>query len=283
MRNTNLKISLAFTVATLFLSACNKEEEEKLSGDDMMDVTAESLTDSYFEDVDGMATEATKNGNSPTGGRIAADERFTCAVISFTETSDDVAGDATVDFSANDLGYCQDPKGNVRKGKIHIAYLNGPAGQIGFTTITTFENYSINDIKLEGTRTVERVEPSEPGRIKHEVTLVDGKATWPDNVFATRDANFTGEWVIGDGTYLVDGSASGLNRRGKDYTMIIAETLVYKLQCTAAGIYMATEGAKIFTTSGGGQLTIDFGAGECDRIVTASIGAISSDVVVGKN
>lgn len=271
---------LAILFFFIFLTACDKEED-LFSNEDATEVTSESLTDAYFEDVDGITAGAIESENSPAGGRVAEDERLHCAIVTFSEGSNSSEGSLTIDFSANNNGYCQDLKGNIRKGKIHIAYSNGPAGAIGFTTVTTFEDYSINDIQLEGTRTIERVEPSVSGRIKHDITLTNGKATWPDNSFATRAANLTGEWDVTAGIYYVEGSASGANRRSKEYTMNILETLVYKKTCTLEGIYMATEGIKVLETDAR-ELTIDFGDGECDRTVTASVSGISREITVGE-
>lgn len=290
MKITNRKISLACFVglsAMVFLSACDPQEIEnirKVSDDDVAEAESESLTDSYFEDSDGIVNSALGNNEGASGGRVAeGDERLHCAVITFSEASNDTAGTITIDFSDNESGFCEDPRGNVRKGKIYIEYLNGPAGKVGFTTITTFGDYHINDVRLEGTRTVERVPASSALGIRHEITLENGQATWPDNTFATREVDFTGEWVLGEEKYLVDGSAEGKNRRGKDYTMNITETLEYRVQCSLAGIHMAAAGAKLYTTAEGNQINIDFGDGECDRIVTVSVGGLTSDITVGKN
>lgn len=290
MKITNQKISTAFFTAAAiaaFLSACDLKDVEdisKISDDDIAEIESESVADSYFEDADDIVKGVMEDIDGTSGGRVANDdERLQCATVTFSEESNDSTGSVIIDFSDNAAGQCEDPRGNVRKGKIHIEYSDGPAGEIGFTTIASFEDYYINDIKLEGTRTVKRVAASTLVGIRHEITLEDGKATWPDNTFATREAELTGEWMVGQEKYMIDGTASGTNTRGKDFVVEITKTLEYRLSCALVGIHVPAAGTKRYTTVDGPTLTIDFGNGECDRVATVTSGFLSSNVTIGKN
>jgi hypothetical protein len=120
--------------------------------------------------------------------------------------------------------------------------------------------------------------------IKHHITLAEGKATWPDNTFATRKSDFHRQFNLADSTITVDGTASGSGRLGKTYTMDITKTLVYKRSCMVNdGIYMAVQGTKLFTIDGTKNITIDFGDGACDRTVTVTINNKSKSATVGLN
>jgi hypothetical protein len=73
-----------------------------------------------------------------------------------------------------------------------------------------------------------------------------------------------------------DVAASGTNRRGVAYTMIIQSDLIYKRGCP-----IAVQGVKIFRFNGK-EITVDYGSGECDNIVTITVDGNSHSVNVRK-
>jgi hypothetical protein len=279
MKTNNLvgKFVTLLVIASLgFVTSC-KKDDETVNLQDVAEASSESLADSYFQDADDLSLYAVEN-NSP--GRVASDYRLACdnTVISFEGGSTTTDGTLYIDFGTG----CIDSKGNERKGKINLAYSGGPAGTIGFTVVETFTDYYINGIKLEGTRTITRLESSSETIIKHHVVLTDGKATWPDATFATRASDFYREVDLGAGTVTLTGSASGTGRKGKSYTMSIEEDVIYKISCISEGIYMAVDGNKLFTIDGSKQIAIEYGDGTCDKIVTVTINGVTKDVTIGK-
>ncbi len=281
-----MKINNLFNRITLFtaivalglFSSC--QDNEKLSGEDAIDVVDESISDAYFEDVTDMGIAAIDE--SPYGGgRATSDDRFTqCVSISFGPNSTREQGSLVIDFGDG----CTDPRGNIRVGQIVMSWFDGPHNNLGFTIVTTFNGYSINGVALEGTRTVERIAPKGgENNVRHSIMLDNGKATWPDGTFTTRESSFEREWIkdIENERVTLDGEASGVNRRGRDYTMNIRETLVYRRACFLTdGIHMAVKGVKVFTV-GNRKIIIDYGDGRCDRIVTVTIGDTTREVNVG--
>jgi hypothetical protein len=273
--NTNFltRIVIVGISAAVFLTSCTKDEE-RLTASDSADVISESLTDAYFEDVDDMAIVAVESEDSPSGGRIAGDDRF-CAGLLIGENSSVSSGRLTINFGAG----CTDPRGNVRMGKVILEYSDGPAGTVGFTVVTSFENYYINGVKLEGTRTIELLSNTQAS-IKHEITVANGKATWADNSVSTRTSTFVREIDLSNQLVKLEGNASGTNRVGREYSMTINETLVYKRSCVLSdGIYMAVGGVKTFN-SAGRKLTINYGDGSCDRTCIISVGDYSTSINV---
>jgi hypothetical protein len=281
-----MKINNLFNRITLFtavialglLASC--QDQERLTGEDATDVVSESLEDAYFEDVTDMGLAALDDKGFG-GGREATDDRFNqCVTISVSPNSTLTEGSLIIDFGDG----CTGPRGNTRAGIIHVAWSNGPAGNIGFTVVYTFDGYSINGVQLQGTRTVTRIAPEGgENNVRHSITLDNGKATWPDGTFTTRESAFEREWVKDpeNERITLDGEASGVNRRGKSYTMAIRETLEYRRACfLTQGIHMAVKGVKVFTV-GDRKIIIDYGDGRCDRIVTVTIGDLTRDVNVG--
>ncbi len=246
------------------LTAACTSEDERLSDGEVADVISESLVDAYFEDTDDMALTAVTSEDSPVNGRIASDDRF-CTAVHFSGTK--LSGEITLDFGDG----CTDPRGNTRSGIIRLNYSGGPAGSAGFTVALTFDDYVVNGVTLSGTRTLRRLASDDPALIRHEITLENGRAQWADGSESTRSSNFIREINTVDETVRLDGHADGVNRRGRDYSMHIDETLVYKRECVLSdGIYMAVEGIKTFV-SGNRSMVIDYGSGACDRTVTVKL------------
>lgn len=279
-------------ISFLFLTSCSDDSVE-FSAEDSQNVENEATTDSYFEDADDIATLAVAaDGSTATGARQASngrqgvkpvDLRFTCATITFLFADDNSTttphGFITIDFGDG----CTDIKGNVRKGKIVVEF----AGKRFFPNsriITTFQNYYINGVKIEGVRTVTNLTGSVENNPKFQIEVDNGKATWEDGTFATREVNRTREWVRANNPledeWIVEGSAAGTNRNGKTYQMQITKAMVYKRECAiGAKVFMAVEGTKVLSTENK-VITIDYGNGDCDRIVNIAIDGQSKDVVV---
>lgn len=268
----NRFLFFCMSATAAFLISC-ADDDDTFSSSDSADVAAEAGTDAYFSDLDDMSLVAVEDSESPANsGRVASDDRYCEGSFSVDGNSNETSGIITIDFGDG----CTDDSGNVRTGKVILTYSGGPANTIGFTVVITLEDYTINSVALEGTRTIERVQASSETAIKHTITLEDGKATWPDGSVVTRESSFSREVL--DGEIMLDGSASGQNIRGRSYTMVINETLVYSVSCaTSLGIYIPVEGNKTFTTSGR-EMTIDYGDGTCDRVVTVQTNRITATV-----
>lgn len=282
-------------IATLGIAFSCQENEAPLA-EEASYITEESVTDMYFEDTDDIAGLAiVSDEGTNTGGRVGEgprtitinDPRCTCenltVTISFTPNSnaETPVGDIVIDFGDG----CEDGQGNIRKGKILIHFVGKRFMPESIIT-TTFDGYSINGITLEGTRTLTNISGSTEVSPKFKVQLADGQATWPDGTVATREHCFEREWIralnplmdqllvnqCGDASV----AASGTNRRGVGYTMEIVEELVYKRGCP-----IAVEGVKKFTNvSTGKSITVDYGDGTCDNIITISVDGTTRSVNV---
>lgn len=278
MKNKVGKGLLGIALISLgILSSCEDSNQVDLSANDSNNVENEAVTEIYFEDVDDMSTLAvsvdaststgSREAGSGRGGVKPSDSRFTCATITFEFASDNSLsnphGYITIDFGTG----CTDARGNVRKGIIKIEF-KGKRFMPNAQIITTLDGYSINEIAIEGVRTVTNSTESLESNPKFTITVQDGKATWPDGTFATREANRTREWVrtanpLTD-EWIVTGTAAGTNRDGKVYQMEITKPLVYKRACAATKGGIAVEGTKVLTVDGK-VITIDYGNGTCDR------------------
>ena len=232
---TRLKISylIAFVISALLIS-CDREKFD-FSSSDSENVENEAVSDSYADDADDIssvalsADDATLNGKVSSNGRRVfkvtdVAKRMDCAEISIELAADNSTttpkGTITIDFGTG----CTDARGNIRKGIIRIKY----SGRRFFPTSTvetTFDGYSINDIKIEGTRTVTNITGSTESAPKFTIVLTGGKTTWPDGTTATRNVNRTREWIravnVLQDSWIITGTASGTNRKSRIYSMEI--------------------------------------------------------------
>ena len=284
LSNPIAKIVALSVVASIgLLSSCN--EEERLTASDTQDISEEAITDSYFQDADdlgGVAIAAPSDvqysGGRTSGSITISDDRCHCATVTLesTGTIDVPKGVITVDFGAG----CIDARLNTRKGKLKFAY-NGKRFQPGSTVVLTTENYSINDIKLEGTRTSTNVQGSTNDAPRFNVILANGKATFPDGTIAERQSNITWEWVRAENPtndyLLIDqlSTASGTTRGGRSYSVSLLEGLKYKRFC---GI--AVDGIKKYVLDEEKEIVIDYGNGECDKALTISVNGVTHNINV---
>lgn len=294
-----LKVLTFLTIScALLLDSCSKSNDSSiLSTTDTQSVNSESASDSYASDATDMSNVSVGNiSNSTYAGpaRMEAtinldtlknlDDRFKCATITLvrTGTKTSPAGVITIDFSA---AGCTDARGVTRKGQIIVTYV-GRRFISGSTIVTTFNGYSRNDVKVEGTVTLTNVQVNITDNPKYSVVIAGGKITFTDGKTITREQNFTYEWqrasnptqdklVISKG-----GAATGSNKAGVSYTMSITADLVYSRACQISNkVFIAVSGTKVFTVNGR-QYTVDYGSGDCDNDVTVSVNGASKTITV---
>lgn len=288
-RRNAVKISsAALLMLAVVLTSC-EDEPARITLQDTADLTEEAITDAYFQDLDDMAGVAIETPSDPqfSGGRSAGsltieDQRFNCAGITITleggtdpDNPDVPQGVLTVDFGATG---CIDQKGNVRTGKLIFTY-HGKRFMPGSTVITTTDNYTINGVKLEGTRTLTNAQTSTESAPRFNVVLADGKATFADGMSATRESNITWQWHRAanraDDSIEIEttSTASGVRRSGRSYAVSILENLIYKRHC---GI--AVSGVKQYVINAKREITIDYGDGTCDKEFTMTINGATRQV-----
>jgi hypothetical protein len=292
MNTRSLKGSSTGLILAVFLLLSCKEDE-RLTISDTEEITEESVTDAYFLDLDDLATVAigAPEDDAYSGGRKATtitivDARF-CAGTTITITPGPNStvsipnGVMTIDFGT--VG-CADQRGNLRTGKLIFAY-DKWRFQPGSVIVTTTDNYTINGVKLEGTRTLTNVnadtdEASVPR--KFNALLENGKATFlVDGTTAERESDITWQWtraaIPADDflTILATSEASGITRAGRAYEVSVYESLIYRRYC---GI--AVSGVKKYLLDARKEITIDYGDGNCDKSVVVTVNGTSRSFTV---
>ena len=273
-----LKMVIPFFISLMLTVSCNNSETvSDFSAEDSSDVQSDLADDFSNDDADDAGMSALVSETS-TGGKIQeSDDRFLCAVV--TRIGSKTDGSIRIDFGDG----CTDKHGNVRKGAILVNYL-GRWDLAGSTWKTSFDNYSVNEVAITGLRTVVNV-TTDSTLLTFTVDVEDGTATWPDGRIARRRLHHRRE-LERDENHLLErliiyGTAEGNNRNGRGYIIEILEPLVYDRHCAAEGVIIPVKGKKLIK-HGDRQITVDYGDGRCDNIVTLiNKNGRTKDITVG--
>lgn len=274
----------AFPVLLAAFAACDDSGKDALI--ETPDVQAETASEAYFEDVDDLANSVSLLPDMAISGRQSGmsdlDDRF-CAnlTLALKNTVSSDPDTVVVNFGAEG---CTDPKGNVRKGKLLIIFTGDR--KVSFTTV--FDGFYLNGKKVEGSRSVSRISTNPP---TFTISLQQGKITWPDGTFATRESNLIRVFNRNlldkslETMLIKSGSiANGVTREGKSYTMEITTDLLFKRSCMEppAKVFVPVSGVKTITI-GGKTLSIDYGDGTCDKLATITRDGVSKQVTLDRD
>lgn len=256
---------LLFISASLILvTSCNNDDATPdFSPEEIEDANVDAIEDSYFDEGDDLVMEGFASTDSEIGGRTSSDERLACATLTREGTKE--AGSLRVDFGSG----CTDPRGNLRTGAIVVTH-SGRWNVAGSQWSIEFDDYSVNGIQIEGTRQV-TVESVTDSLSAYQIVLTGGRITWPDGRVATREVNRRREHERNENNLLdrliIYGTAQGVFRNGRGYSIEILERLIYRRACVQEGVIIPVSGVKLIK-HGDRELTVDYGDGTCDNFVT---------------
>jgi hypothetical protein len=275
---------LSFVLFTaLILTGCEKKNNlatvDLITAED--DAIADLAYDDVFSQVDGVMNLMDQFGYDLSAKKSELDGLDTCPVISIVATPGTFFPRTVI----IDYGDGCDLGNRNRAGKILIE-VNAPLWQEDSYREVTFENYYVNDHKIEGTRTVTNEgrwgDDSEYAGLKYfSVMLVGGKVTTPDGDVITKDINRTRTFVEGEETrwdrrddiWYIDGIAEGVNRNGIAFRREITSPLWKEIGCR-----FITQGTVSITSEGRAEVILDYGDGACDPIATVTSGDESKEI-----
>ncbi|MFY0652626.1 MAG: hypothetical protein JXQ96_11360 [Cyclobacteriaceae bacterium] len=266
-------ILIAFT--TVFMISCTQDSElNDLASIYVDDIDFAATSEAAFDDVED-ATEEALGFDFLGGGRQGHPNFFGCADI----TKDFDAQTITIDFGDG----CEGRNGRTRSGKIIITW-SGERGAAGFTKTVTFENYVVDGVQIEGTRTSVNVSGSDANPKVHTVTLTGGMMTFEDGSVATREASHTKtyEETEEDKIKTKFGSASGINMDGLAYSKVVdeADPLLFKHSCKREKIFAPVSGVVTISVEGEEDKVVDYGDGECDNLAIVTQGDVVEEIEV---
>lgn len=270
--------SLLLSGMMIMAFSCNTDDENVIEPDDKSAYEGEEFTESMFEAVESITFAAIDFAEANSSGRIATnnDPEIACAEITFDGSME--SGYIKIDFGTG----CEGPDGRVRKGIVEINY-TGFWLQQGSAITTTLTDFYIDELKVEGTSKLMNMATT-LSQIIYTQKITNGKVTWPDNTFLTRTSDWENTIAFGssfeDYVLEVEGTASGTTREGVAYESKVIEPLVFKSNCIGSVIYLPVEGIKTINIPDRKEISLDFGSGDCDNIITVSIGKYSTNVTI---
>jgi hypothetical protein len=247
---------LTFCASIAAFQSCKKSDA---AADEQITTTAEDLSanEDYAEQIDldaDLAIEERGGGSE-------------CPTVTFAQPEGTWPNTITVDFGES----CTRPDGRVLSGKL-IINQSAAIRTAGAVRSVTHENFYVDDVKVEGTRTWTNNGQNAEGLWSYTKTATDMKLTFEDGSTTTWNKTRTSTLVEGGGTathrddvWSSTGIASGLNRNGQEFSATITEPLVKEAACRwiSAGSIEFKIGIR--------TRSLDFGDGTCDRLGTVTL------------
>lgn len=248
----------------LAIVSCKKDktDESKLLENAEAEATANAFFDDIYNEMEETIVTLENNGYEPQGNKSGLDEGSRIITVSQGQgTSSYPNFPRLITISYTNW---TSPSGKVKNGIVYI-HITAPYRVEGSIKTITFENFSIDDHQIEGTKVIENI-----GNRSYTITISDGKITFPDGTIYTREANRTRTWVEGfdtpniilDDEYEITGTSSGINRKEYSYTHTIATPLRIRMACL--WIVSGTINLLVDDITA----VLDYGDGECDNKAT---------------
>lgn len=170
----------------------------------------------------------------------------------------------TITMTFND---CPGRNGHDRSGQI-VVTISAPLYEIGAVKTTTFVDFFIDDVQVNGTKTVTTVAVDPDGNLTLNRTstiefIFEGnvKATWTVDHTMVQTGGADTKFRYDD-SWEITGTASGYNTRNGEFEVTIIEPLIKAADCP-----WFVAGLKEVKTENG-TFRVDYGDGNCDREAT---------------
>lgn len=280
MKKLNLIAILVVSVSlATFTTSCNSDEPDQAS----LTITAqdESQVSSISDDVVSNAddiVEQIEAGNyaaAPSASaaqKVPSPRNIDGVIVTYDKTGNEFPKTITLDYGTTGL---TGKRGNVFKGKI-IIVITGRMTVSGSSRTYTFDNFSVNDNVVKGTKSVTfsgivSGKPTWAIVVIDTVVRTDGKTViWNATRTRTHDNNGTPA-IKADDTFSFVGDASGVNAAGVSYTIQITKPLVISVVWP-----VFIEGTTLLTSEKR-TVVVDYGDGTKDMKATATVNGVTKE------
>ena len=299
MRFLTRLITASFICILVFIG-CKKESSNALSTQEEEEVatfTAESeiesqfVFDDIFNNVIGVNAELGIGGvgifgRTSTNSRVdGLDSVPLCAQVSVLPRELGIfPKTVTIDFGSGCLSH-----NHLRSGKITTVY-TGRLIQPGNSATTTFENFKIDSLSIEGTQVITNTTVSGANQRQFTSEVKNAKITRQNGNYEEWNATRTITQIEGNGTQLplddifrVTGSSDGKTRRGNllvSWTSEIQEPLIKRFTCRwfSKGIIRSERNG--LASNAPWAAVLDFGDGSCDNKANVTVNGSSHQITL---
>ena len=261
-----MKLAPIVLALSLFLFAsCTNEEEEPIveaSSEELITVAelqASDETEMISEEVSTIAEDVYASDEISLTGKNEYSSDYLPECVTITTVVTDTTREKTIDFGEG----CELPNGNVLSGIIYLSYAKDMEAA-SKTIALTLENFTFNDVAVEGSADIVRVRSNDNGNPQGTVNA-SFEATWPNGDTASFTGTRTREWIEGFGTgfwgdnvFLITGKRTYIGRLGNVYMKEVITPLRRELACRfiVSGILEISRNDN--------TASLDFGDGSCD-------------------
>jgi hypothetical protein len=273
MKNS-LVLMLSAAVGIMLIPSCSKDNTGNISSREVVAAQDEVYADALYEEVDNtvMSSITTMNlyGFSTMNMKSTAHDSDDCMMVT-VDHPDSVSFPkvVTLDFGEGCTRIFKNDTITF-EGQI-IVTITDHWFDTGAQHVITFNNFYINGVKLEGTRTITNMGLNDKNHFELGISLTGGKVIFNDTASMTRESNHVREWIRGQNplndTILVTGSASGTNIQGEQYERIITSPLVMIRCQDVRWRWVTVKGTIQITNSETGVSTIDYTGSGCENSV----------------
>ena len=261
-------------------STVTAEQQKEISSSAQADEEASSVYNDEFDNAVGINSEVGIGTNIGIFGERTTDGREDSSHHCFNLTISPLTPGVfpktvTIDFGTG----CTGPRGVTRRGKVITVY-TGPLSVAGSSSVTTFQDYYVDSVKVEGSLKIEN--KSTLNGLSFTTTVENGKLTKPGGNYIMWNQTRTWTQVEGQATpfkpsddvYNITGSASGTVKDSvtTQYSATITKALVRKFTCrwiTAGSVDITKNSIKG---------TLDYGDGTCNNEAILTIGGATINI-----
>ncbi|OQP47138.1 hypothetical protein A4H97_06405 [Niastella yeongjuensis] len=264
----------------VLLSACKKQDDESgtngkeafASAAAESDATAEEVFDDVFNNVMGVSPEVGIGGTGVFGrmdvssGRLEGIDSTPCYTLTIKQltTATRFPLQITIDFGNG----CNARDGRTRKGKITVVY-TGNLFISGNSATTVFDNYYLDNIRVEGTHKLANTGTSD--KKSYTTQVINAKLSqsngdniqWNSKKTVTQAEGGATPLIGVDDTYNVTGQASGsvqLNGKYFQWSTSITTPLLKRFSCR-----WISKGTLSLNKGNDAVAVLDYGTGNCDN------------------
>ncbi len=205
-----------------------------------------------------------------------------CFEVTIHENDTDEFWPRSWTFSYTDVE-CMDCFGNTKLGSVHVL-LTDFWKNVGSLRTITFEDFSINGNRQEGTRTILNTGINNRQNLTFERHFTEASYSRGDTATMTWESNRNVEMIAGyetfiaaDDEYMVSGGASGTNFEGKSFTVSITDELYYK-KCSLYPV----SGSIMVEIEGESTIEINYGTEECDNVAQMTVDNVTNEITLGR-
>ncbi len=282
MKKRILILATAFVVAlvlTIGYTSCKKETEEETDTPDITAADDNSLADNIFSDVFTQVSDASENSKDSISSKKGSKgdtlvfTKGSCATITvWPAILDSFPKYMIVDFGSTNC-ICAD--GKSRRGKILVTVENGWYKDSASVHTITFDNYYVNDYKVQGTKTVTNKGRNCCMELWFHVVIDNAVITKPNGDVISWESVRERVWkegedtpwpVICDDVYEIYGTQSGTTATGKNYTITVIDSLNVQVCCK-----WIRGGVLELNIEGLPTITVDYGDDICDNLAVATV------------